>query len=169
MSDTPRSQGAPLGALRIAVDVGGTFTDLVVADQDGHLRAFKAASTPADPSRGVFDALDRATAAFGVSRSALLGTCAMFVHGTTVATNTMVQRAGARLGMLTTAGFRDILAIRRGRRPNMWDYRSPYPPELVPRHRRWTVRERIDGRGRRRHPAGRGRRARRLPDARRGG
>ena len=147
MPGTPRSAGAPLGALRIAVDVGGTFTDLVVADQDGHLRAFKAASTPADPSRGVFDALDRAAAAFGVARPALLGACAMFVHGTTVATNTMVQRAGARLGMLTTAGFRDILAIRRGRRPNMWDYRSPHPVELVPRHLRRPVRERIDGRG----------------------
>ncbi len=147
MTETARSAGAPLGALRIAVDVGGTFTDLVVADQDGRLRAFKAASTPADPSRGVFDALDRAAAAFGVSRPALLSACAMFVHGTTVATNTMVQRAGARLGMLTTSGFRDILAIRRGRRPHMWDYRSPHPPELVPRHLRRPVRERIDGRG----------------------
>jgi N-methylhydantoinase A len=147
MTGTSRSAGAPLGALRIAVDVGGTFTDLVVADQDGHLRAFKAASTPSDQSRGVFDALDRAAAAFGLARPALLGACTMFVHGTTVATNTMVQRAGARLGMLTTTGFRDILAIRRGRRAYMWDYRSPYPPELVPRYLRLPVRERIDGRG----------------------
>src|SRR5215468_7008311 len=140
-------KSATLGALRIAVDVGGTFTDLVVADQDGRLRAFKATSTPADPSRGVFDALDRAAVACGVERAELLDACAMFVHGTTVATNTMVQRAGARLGMLTTYGFRDALAIRRGRRPNMWDYRTPHPPELVPRHLRRPVRERIDGRG----------------------
>ena len=134
MTGTSGSSAAPLGALRIAVDVGGTFTDLVVADQDGQLRVFKASSTPADPSRGVFDALDRAATAFGVTRGRLLGACTMFVHGTTVATNTMVQRVGARLGMLTTAGFRDALAIRRGKRPNMWDYRSPNPPELVRRH-----------------------------------
>jgi N-methylhydantoinase A len=137
-----------MGPVRIAVDVGGTFTDLVVADQDGRLRTFKAPSTPADPSRAVFDALARAAADYGVSTRELLKGCHSFVHGTTVATNAMVQRAGARLAMLTTAGFRDVIAVRRGKRAYMWDYRTPHPPELVERHLRLGIRERIDSAGR---------------------
>ncbi len=148
MDGTVQAGSAPeLGPVRIAVDVGGTFTDLVVSDRDGRLRTFKAPSTPTDPSRAVFDALDRAASAIGCSTRNLLAACSSFVHGTTVATNIMVQRAGARVGMLTTAGFRDVLAIRRGKRAYMWDYRSPHPPELVERHARLPVRERIDSRG----------------------
>lgn len=136
-----------LGSLRMAVDVGGTFTDLIVSDQDGQLRPFKAPSTPSDPSHAVFDALDRAAAAFGVPRRQLLEVCTLFVHGTTVATNTMVQQTGARLGMLTTAGFRDVVAVRRGKRAYMWDYRSAHPRELIPRFMRLAVRERIGAQG----------------------
>lgn len=139
--------GGGIGPVRIAVDVGGTFTDLIVSDGEGRLCAVKAPSTPADPSRAVFDALARAATAMGVAPAALLAACTSFVHGTTVATNIMVQRAGARVGMLTTAGFRDVLAIRRGKRSYMWDYRSPHPPELVERWLRLPVRERIDSRG----------------------
>jgi N-methylhydantoinase A len=137
-----------LGAIRIAVDVGGTFTDLVVADQDGRLREFKAPSTPADPSRAVFDTLGRAAAGHGVSIRQLLAACHSFVHGTTVGTNVMVQGTGARLAMLTTAGFRDVIGVRRGKRGYMWDYRSPHPPELVERALRIGVQERIDSAGR---------------------
>jgi N-methylhydantoinase A len=136
-----------LGQLRIGVDVGGTFTDLVVSDEAGHLSTFKAPSTPEDPSRGVFDALERAATASGGSVRGLLAACQSFIHGTTVATNIMVQGDGARVGVLTTEGFRDVLAIRRGKRAFMWDYRSPHPPELVPRHLRLPIPERIDKHG----------------------
>ena len=133
--------------LRIGVDVGGTFTDLVVSDEAGHLTTFKAPSTPEDPSRGVFDVLERAAVAFGGSVRDLLSSCTSFMHGTTVSTNAMVQHDGVRVGMLTTEGFRDVLAIRRGKRAFMWDYRSPHPPELVPRHLRVPIPERIDKKG----------------------
>jgi len=77
----------------------------------------------------------------------LLADTALFVHGSTVATNTVLERSGARIGMLVTAGFRDALEIRRGLRDNPWDHRVPYPPVLVPRFLRRPVTERIDRHG----------------------
>jgi N-methylhydantoinase A len=75
--------------------------------------------------------------------TALLRDCVLFVHGSTVATNTILEKKGARVGMLTTEGFRDSLEIRRGMRENQWDHRAPFPEVLVPRHLRLPVRGRI--------------------------
>jgi N-methylhydantoinase A/oxoprolinase/acetone carboxylase beta subunit/N-methylhydantoinase B/oxoprolinase/acetone carboxylase alpha subunit len=133
---------------RIGVDVGGTFTDLVVADEGGRLICLaKAPSRPGSPEEGVIDALGRAADSLGIDTPSLLGGCERFVHGTTVATNALLTRRGAKVGLLATEGFRDALAIRRGIRENVWDHRAPYPPQLVPRYLRLPVGGRIDWRG----------------------
>jgi N-methylhydantoinase A len=128
---------------RIGVDVGGTFTDMVLRDAAGRVRIFKAPSITADPSEGVLNVLRLAAAELDVPLSSLLRDCSLFVHGSTVATNTILEKKGARVGMLTTAGFRDSLEIRRGFRENQWDHRTPFPPVLVPRYLRQPVGGRI--------------------------
>ncbi len=132
---------------RIGVDVGGTFTDLVVEQDGGALAVFKVPSVPADPSRGVLDAVAAAAKGLGVSVAQLLGDCGWFVHGSTIATNTVLERKGAKVGMLTTHGFRDSLEIRRGIRPNPWDHRTPFAEPLVPRYLRKGIHGRIDVHG----------------------
>ena len=133
---------------RIGVDVGGTFTDMVLRDAAGAVRIYKTPSVPADPSEGVLGVLRQAAQQLDLPLSALLRDCALFVHGSTVATNTILEKKGARVGMLTTEGFRDSLEIRRGIRDNQWDHRTPFPEVLVPRYLRQPVRGRIDGDGR---------------------
>lgn len=132
-----------LGPIRIGVDVGGTFTDMLFADAAGGLVAFKVPTDTADPANGVMQALAQAAVACGQTMRALLCRCSLFAHGTTIATNTLLERKGARLGCLVTEGFRDSLEIRRGARPNPWDHRRPYAPVLVPRYLRLPVRGRI--------------------------
>lgn len=129
---------------RIGVDIGGTFTDMALIDSGGSLRVFKSPSTPADPARGVVNVLDVAAAALGVTVGDLLGQCRLFVHGSTIATNTILERKGVSVGMLVTEGFRDFLEIRRGLRADQWDHRAPFPPVLVPRYLRRPVRGRLD-------------------------
>ena len=134
---------ALLAPWRIGVDVGGTFTDMVLRDAAGAVRIFKSPSVPADPSEGVLGVLRLAAQQLDITLTALLRDCALFVHGSTVATNTILEKKGARVGMLTTEGFRDSLEIRRGIRENQWDHRSPFPQVLVPRYLRLPVRGRI--------------------------
>ena len=133
---------------RLGVDVGGTFTDVVVTDSNGDIFSFKSLSRPDDPAAGVRAALELAARSLGLSIGRLLSGCALFVHGSTVATNTLLEHTGAKVGLLVTEGFRDSLEIRRGYRENPWDHRTPYPPVLVPRFLRLPVRERIDRYGR---------------------
>src|SRR6478609_7491425 len=128
---------------RIGVDVGGTFTDMVLRDSAGAVRIFKAPSVPADPSEGVLGVLRLAAQQLDIPLTALLRDCALFVHGSTVATNTILEKKGAKVGMLTTEGFRDSLEIRRGMRENQWDHRAPFPEVLAPRYLRLPVRGRI--------------------------
>ena len=112
---------------RIGVDVGGTFTDMVLRDSAGAVRIYKAPSVPADPSEGVLGVLRLAAQQLDLPLTALLRDCALFVHGSTVATNTILEKKGAKVGMLTTEGFRNSLEIRRGIRDNQWDHRAPFP------------------------------------------
>ncbi len=140
MTGSPSPLTAPW---RIGVDVGGTFTDMVLRDSAGLVRIFKAPSITADPSEGVLNVLRLAAKELDLPLSALLRDCALFVHGSTVATNTILEKKGARVGMLTTHGFRDSLEIRRGIRENQWDHRAPFPEVLVPRYLRQPVRGRI--------------------------
>ena len=138
----------PLSApWRIGVDVGGTFTDLVLIDGEGTLRVAKVPSTPSDPSLGVLAAVDAAAADAGLAPRKLLEGCSHFVHGSTVATNIVVERRGSPTGMLVTRGFRDSLEIRRGIRHNAWDHRRPFPLVLVPRYLRLPVGGRLDRHG----------------------
>ena len=117
---------------RLGVDVGGTFTDLVVL-VDGELVTAKVPSTPKDQARGVVHAIEVAELA--------PGTAAGFTHGSTVATNALLERRGARTALVTTEGFRDVLEIGRQNRPALYDLTRDRPPPLVPRELRFTVRE----------------------------
>jgi N-methylhydantoinase A len=119
--------------VRLGIDVGGTFTDLV-ALVDGEVVTAKVPSTPRDQAEGVL----RVLAAGGVD-AARVG---VFAHGTTVATNALLERRGARTALVTTAGFRDVLEIGRQQRPALYDLAADRPPPLVPRELRFTVAER---------------------------
>ncbi|MCB1743593.1 MAG: hydantoinase B/oxoprolinase family protein, partial [Gammaproteobacteria bacterium] len=137
----------PTPPWRIGVDVGGTFTDLVLADAQGRIWLAKVPSVPADPSQGVLDAIEHLARELGTGSPNLMQHCTLFVHGSTVATNTMLEAKGARVGLIGSEGFRDCLEIRRGLREDQWDHRAPYAPVLVPRYLRKGVRGRIDADG----------------------
>lgn len=132
---------------RVGIDVGGTFTDLVAHDSSGQTLVVKVASTPDDPSRGVLIALEEAARRANLSCQQFLEGCGLLLHGSTVATNILLQGKGAKVGLLVNDGLRDALEIRRGIRDDQWDHRSPYSPVLVPRFLRLPVRGRLDGRG----------------------
>ncbi|HYM09224.1 MAG TPA: hydantoinase/oxoprolinase family protein [Bryobacterales bacterium] len=133
---------------RIGIDVGGTFTDLVGVDESGSVVFAKAASTPADPSIGVMDGLGRLAVGLGRDLAGLLRETERIVHGTTVATNALLERKGARVGLLTTEGHRDVLEMREGLKDDRYNLRVPPPEPLVPRARRIGVRERMRADGR---------------------
>src|SRR4051794_29805139 len=95
----------------IGVDIGGTFTDCAVVDDQGAVTVGKAPTTPADPSEGFFAAIDAAAGELGLGRTTLLAATDRLAHGTTVAINAVVTRTGARVGLLTTRGFTDTLKI----------------------------------------------------------
>ena len=129
--------------LRIGVDVGGTFTDLVGVDDAGRVTIAKSASTPADPSIGVMDGLELLAGELGMELAELLGEAGLIVHGTTVATNALLERKGAKVGMLTTEGHRDVIEMREGLKDDRYNLRMPPPVPLVPRARRLDVTERM--------------------------
>src|SRR5580693_462229 len=128
---------------RIGIDVGGTFTDLVAVDDLGRTILAKVSSTPADPSIGVLDGLQLLADTLGRDRSALLAETDRIVHGTTVATNALLERRGAKVGLLTTEGHRDVIEMREGLKDDRYNLRLPPPEQLVPRKLRLGVRERL--------------------------
>src|SRR5580692_10605084 len=111
----------------IGIDVGGTFTDIVVTRPDGATIIAKAATTPGDQSDGVLDGIARAAAALDLSQEALLGQASRIVHGTTVATYALLEGKAARVGMLTTEGHRDIIEMREGLKPERYNLRMTPP------------------------------------------
>ena len=129
---------------RIGIDVGGTFTDVVAIDQTGQVTLAKAPSTPKDQSIGVIEGLTRLAERLSLSLSDLLRQAERIVHGTTVATNALLERKGAKVGLLTTEGHRDVLEMREGLKPERYNLRLAPPEPLVPRYLRLGVRERID-------------------------
>jgi N-methylhydantoinase A len=125
----------------VGVDTGGTFTDFVF-EAEGSLRVFKLASTPCDPSLAITEGLRRIARETG----ARLGLMEV-VHGTTVGTNALLERRGAKTALVTTAGFEDVLAIGRQARPALYDLNATRPPPLVPDALRFGVRERVTASG----------------------
>jgi len=134
--------------IRIGIDVGGTFTDLVAVDAGGRVVIAKAASTPRDPSEGLLDGLGLLAAELGTDLRGLLARTERIVHGTTVATNALLERKGARVALLTTEGHRDVIEMREGLKDDRYNLRMPPPVPLVERALRLGVRERVafDGR-----------------------
>lgn len=137
-------QAATDQGLRFGVDTGGTFTDLVIEGLPEGLRFFKQPTTPDDPIRGLLDVVGFAASQLATESGALLKRCATFVHGTTRATNAIVEGATARTAFLTTKGHRDILLIREGGgRGTPLDYTQAYPDPYVPRALSYEIPERI--------------------------
>src|SRR5882757_5991923 len=126
-------------SVRVAVDIGGTFTGIVLMSDDGVLHESKVSTTPADPSIAVIDGVRALLQELSIAPEAV----AEILHGTTVASNTIVQRSGAATGLITTRGFRDVLEIGRIRMPEMFDLTWSKPRPLVARRHRLEVRERI--------------------------
>jgi N-methylhydantoinase A len=128
--------------IRIGVDIGGTFTDLVVYNTaTAQISVEKVPTTPSAPEGGCVAAVHRAATQHPLTQ------CDYFLHGTTVGLNALLERRGAKVGLLCTAGFRDSLEIRRGSRGHSYDLQWQPPPPLVPRHLRRAVTERIDAEG----------------------
>lgn len=130
-------------AFRLGVDIGGTFTDLVLVAPDGSFRTHKRLSTTDDYARGILDGLRALLSETGATSQAV----AEVVHGTTVATNAILEERGARTGLLTTKGFRDVLELRRLRTPQLYDRSYAPPRPIVPRRYRLEVEERLDAAG----------------------
>src|SRR5512139_1154639 len=112
----------------IGIDVGGTYTDLVAIDREGRTVFAKSPSTPADQSIGVMTGLDELARRLGLSRADMLGQTERLVHGTTVATNALLERKGARVALLTTEGHRDVIEMREGLKGDRYNLRTA-PPE----------------------------------------
>jgi N-methylhydantoinase A len=128
---------------RIGVDVGGTFTDFLLLNDQGQASVFKTPSTPADPSIGVLNGFAQMAAKVGLSLEDFAAQVDLIVHGTTVTTNAVLTGGGVKTGLITTQGFRDILEMRRGYREKVYDNRLTPPAPLVPRNLRLGVAERI--------------------------
>ncbi|WJY26329.1 hydantoinase/oxoprolinase family protein [Sporosarcina trichiuri] len=126
--------------MRVATDIGGTFTDLVYVNENGEIGVAKSSTTPPNFEKGVLDVIRKS----GIDQKQL----SMFIHGTTVIINALTERKGAKTGLVTTKGFRDVLEIARGNRPDLFNvnYRKPEP--FVERHLRLEVEERLDYKGR---------------------
>jgi N-methylhydantoinase A len=138
-----RRVSRPEGTHRLGVDIGGTFTDVVLLGDDGSLRTCKVLSTPDDYARGVVEGAIQLLREAGVEGHRVRG----IVHATTVASNTVLEGRGARTALITTEGFRDVLEMRRLRIPVMYDLQYVKPPPLVPRRHRYEVRGRIGPKG----------------------
>src|SRR5690606_29879050 len=130
---------------RIGFDIGGTFTDFILYDgAEGTVRLHKRLTTPHDPSLAALIGLEELTAMAGIG----LKEVGDIVHGTTLVTNAIIERSGAKLGLITTEGFRDILEMGTEQRYDIYDLFLGFPEPLVPRDRRLEVPERIDRDGR---------------------
>ena len=133
--------------MRFACDTGGTFTDLIVEDDQGGLHMYKASTTPADPVKGVLDALALAAVDMDRSLADLLAQGDMLIHGTTHAINAIITGNTAKTAFLTTAGHPDILVLREGGRIEPFNFVAPYPEPYLPRALTYEVPERIDSAG----------------------
>ncbi|WP_326838042.1 hydantoinase/oxoprolinase family protein [Amycolatopsis rhabdoformis] len=128
-----------MSGLRVGVDIGGTFTDLCVLGETGVVAVGKVLTTPGEPARAVAEGLTEVFTRAGLD----FGAVEQLVHGTTLVTNALIERKGARTALLATAGFRDVLEMRREHRYELYDLRLELPEPLVPRYLRFDVPERV--------------------------
>src|SRR6266481_5451750 len=112
---------------QIGIDVGGTFTDFVATDEGGGFASGKVPTTPQDEATGILEAIAAVAEGYQLTTRDLLSRTDVFVLGTTVVTNTMLEYSGANTGMITTKGFRDIIELRRGYKESHFDIRLPAP------------------------------------------
>jgi len=133
--------------LRFSCDTGGTFTDLIVEDDDGTLSMYKASTTPEDPVLGVLDALTVAAIDRGLPLAGLLSQADMFIHGTTYALNAIIEGKAAKTAFLTTKGHPDILVLREGGRAQPFNHTVAYPDPYVPRALTYEIPGRINAIG----------------------
>jgi N-methylhydantoinase A len=134
-------------AYRITVDVGGTFTDVVLTDERGRVSVGKAPTTPDRAFEGIRGGLEVIGTERDLDVPALLAATELFVYSTTRATNAILEHKTAKTAFLTTEGFPDILVLREGGKASAFDYETPYPAPFVPRRRTFEVPERIDAQG----------------------
>ena len=137
---------------RMSVDIGGTFTDLVVVDEEGRIRVFKSSTTPEDYVAAVISNLRQASESFGIPLEGLMQKCSSFiggslVHGSTIATNALIEKKLAKTGLICTRGFRDILTDREGGKAEPFNWDQDYPPAYVSRYLTLPVTERINAEG----------------------
>src|SRR5437588_683817 len=128
---------------RAGVDIGGTFTDIVLLGDDGRRHTKKVSSTVDDYARAIVDGLGELLGEIGAGASGIVE----LLHGTTVASNAILERKGARAGLITTKGFRDVLEIRNLRMPRLYDMSWTKPPPLVERRLRTEIGERVNAAG----------------------
>ena len=129
-------------SVRLGVDIGGTFTDVVLETKSG-LQSIKVLTTYAAPENAIIDGMHQVCAKAGLSAGAIT----QIIHGTTLATNALIERRGAKTALITTDGFRDVIEMRTESRFEQYDLNLTLPPPLLPRNRRHVVRERMDAQG----------------------
>src|SRR6266700_7212849 len=129
--------------LRVAADVGGTFTDIACMSADGELSTCKIPSTPHDYAQAIIEGIQTLSHRL----RAIPEDLTEVLHASTVATNAILEGKGAKTALVTTEGFRDVLELRRIRVPRLYEPLYEKPPPLVPRRRRYEINERLDGRG----------------------
>ncbi len=134
-------------SFKIGVDVGGTFIDLAVVDQNGRSQLYKTLSDPADLAGALLAGLEVVAGNQKLTLPELLAQTEIIIHGSTVATNALLTKTGAKTALVTTEGFRDVLNMRRGMRVNLYDPKQAPPVPLIPRHLIYTVEERVDCEG----------------------
>ncbi|WP_017549822.1 hydantoinase/oxoprolinase family protein [Salinicoccus carnicancri] len=125
--------------MRVATDIGGTFTDLVAVDEEGKITVGKSNTTPSNFEKGIFDVIEKADISFNDIE--------MFFHGTTVVINALTEKQGVKTGLITTEGFRDVLEIARGNRPDLFNVKYKKPVPIIERHLRKEVSERLNYKG----------------------
>ena len=128
--------------IRMGVDIGGTFTDVELEVRDAHFST-KVLTTYAAPENAIIDGMHQVCAKAGITPSQI----SQIIHGTTLATNALIERRGAKTALITTEGFRDVIEMRTESRFEQYDLNLQLPEPLLPRQHRFTLKERIDARG----------------------
>ena len=134
-------------SFRIGIDIGGTFTDFTVVDDNGAVTLWKEDSTPDNPVQAIERGIAAVANVLDCEITEFLQSVDLFVHGSTIATNAVIQRSGPRIGLLCTEGFRDIIHLRDGFKPERFNIHLPHPVEFVDRYLRLGVRGRINQNG----------------------